>query len=113
MLSYVACLLIALVATMVIEYSFPNHQHTGRFYKISCGIYPLILVGIARATTLRWASTAIAQADMSFIGGMAWILPIFHGRPLLGPIYNTADHRVPLQIPLLLALPALAIDLLP
>ncbi|PYM15932.1 MAG: hypothetical protein DME18_02895 [Verrucomicrobia bacterium] len=112
MLACVAGVLIALVATMVIEYSFPNHQHTGRFYKISCGIYPLILVGIARATKLRWASTAIALAYMSVIAGMAWILPIFPGRPLLGPIYNPVDHMVPLPFPLLLVLPAIALDLL-
>ncbi|PYK98580.1 MAG: hypothetical protein DME19_12030 [Verrucomicrobia bacterium] len=95
MLAYVAGVLIALVATMVIEYSFPNHQHTGRFYKISCGIYPLILVGIARATKLRWASTAIALAYMSVIA-----------------IYNPVDHMVPLPFPLLLVLPAIALDLL-
>jgi len=112
MLAYSAGVLVALVATMVIEYSFPNHQHTGLFYKISCGIYPLVLVGIARATRLRWASTAIALAYMGVIAGMAWILPLFPGRPLLGPIYNRVDHMVPLPFPLLLVAPAIALDLL-
>jgi hypothetical protein len=112
MLAYAAGVLIALIATMVTEYSFPNHQHTGRFYRISCAIYPLILVGMARATKLRWAATLIALAYMSVTAGMAWILPLFPGRPLLGPIYNPVDHMVALPFPLLLVVPALALDLL-
>jgi len=110
MLAYTAGVLVALVATMVIEYSFPNHQHTGRFYRISCGIYPLILVGIARATKLRWAASVIALSYMGIVAGLAWILPLFPGRPLLAPIYNPVDHMVPLPFPLLLLAPALALD---
>jgi hypothetical protein len=112
MLAYTGGVLVALVATMVTEYSFPNQQHTGRFYEISCAIYPLILTGIGRATRMRWAATAIALAYMSIAAGMAWILPIFPGQPLLGPIYHPVDHMVPLPFPLLLVLPAVALDCL-
>ena len=112
MLAYAAGVLIALIATMVTEYSFPNHQHTGRFYRISCAIYPVILVGMARATKIRWAATLIALAYMTVTAGMAWILPLFPGRPLLGPIYNPVDHMVALPFPLLLVAPAFALDLL-
>jgi len=43
---------------------------------------------------------------------MIWLLPIFHGEPKLAPIYRTVTHMVPPAWPLLLVLPALAIDLL-
>jgi hypothetical protein len=43
---------------------------------------------------------------------MLWILPLFPARPLLAPIYNPVTHMWPTEFPLLLVLPALAIDLL-
>jgi hypothetical protein len=43
---------------------------------------------------------------------MAWILPLFPGEPKLGPVNNRVTHFVPLPFPLLLVLPALAMDLI-
>ena len=40
------------------------------------------------------------------------MLPLFAGRPLLGPIYVQVDRFLPPDLPLLLIVPALAIDLL-
>ena len=111
-LAYTGGVLVAMVATMLTEYSFPNQQHTGRFYIVSCAVYPVILNGIGRATRLCWAATAIALAYMGIVAGMGWILPLFPGQPLLGPIYHPVDHMVPLPFPLLLAIPAIGIDTL-
>jgi hypothetical protein len=96
----------------LIEYSFPNQQRTNPFYTMSAATYPLYLVGIARASKLRWASTLIALIYMAIVAAMAWVLPIFPGEPRLGPIYNRIDHFVPLPFPLLLVVPAFGIDLL-
>jgi hypothetical protein len=38
------------------------------------------------------------------------VLPLFAGQPLLGPIYVQVDRFVPPDFPLLLVVPALAID---
>jgi hypothetical protein len=52
-------ILLCLAAIMVTEKSLPNQQHAALFYKISCGLYPLFLVALARASKLpgrrrRW-----------------------------------------------------------
>jgi hypothetical protein len=43
---------------------------------------------------------------------MLWILPLFAGRPLLGPIYVQVERFIPPDPPLLLVVPAVAVDLL-
>ncbi len=42
---------------------------------------------------------------------MVWILPLFPAQPMLGPINMPMDHMVPPLFPMLLVVPALAIDL--
>jgi len=42
---------------------------------------------------------------------MLWILPLFEGRPLLGPIYVPLDRFLPPDPPLLLIVPAVAVDI--
>jgi hypothetical protein len=42
---------------------------------------------------------------------MVWILPLFPAQPMLAPINNPIDHMVPPLFPLLLIVPAAAIDL--
>jgi len=40
-----------------------------------------------------------------------WILPLFHAQPKLGPVYRQIDHFIPWEFPLLIIVPAFAIDL--
>ena len=110
--TYAAGILLVLVATVVMEYSEPNRQHTGVFYKVSAALYPLILLAVARASRLRWGATWTAVSYTALRLAMLWILPLFPAHPLLAPIYNPVHHMWPTEFPLLLILPALAIDLL-
>jgi hypothetical protein len=43
---------------------------------------------------------------------MVWLLPLLPGEPLVAPIYHPRDHLLPPPFPLLLLLPALAVDAL-
>jgi hypothetical protein len=110
--TYAAGILLVLAATVVLEYSEPNRQHSGLFYKVSAGVYPLILLAAARGARLRWGATWTAISYTVLRLAMLWILPLFPARPLLAPIYNPVTHMWPTEFPLLLILPALAIDLL-
>jgi hypothetical protein len=110
--TYAAGILLVLVATVVMEYSEPNRQHTGIFYKVSAALYPLILLAAARGSRLRWGTTWTALSYTAIRLAMLWILPLFPAHPLLAPIYNPVHHMWPTEFPLLLILPALAIDLL-
>src|SRR4029453_1837162 len=94
------------------EYSISHQQPSPRFYRISCGLYPLFLLAAARASKLRWPATTVALVYMLVIFTMLWILPLFPAEPMLGPIYNRVTHMVPPAFPLLLVIPAFAIDLL-
>ncbi|HKV08871.1 MAG TPA: hypothetical protein VJ725_12075 [Thermoanaerobaculia bacterium] len=107
---YAAGVVLAVTATFLLEYDFPNDQHTAIFYKVSCVAFPLLLVAVARSSRLPWAATGASAFYMLIACAMAWILPLFPARPLLGPINNPVDHMVPNPFPLLLIIPAAGID---
>ncbi|HEY8021569.1 MAG TPA: hypothetical protein VIH93_10730 [Thermoanaerobaculia bacterium] len=109
---YTAGVLLVMASTFVMEYSDPNLQHGNLFYQISCGLYPLALLTANRASGLRWGATAAAAAYTAIKLALLWILPLFPARPLLAPIYNPVTHMWPTTFPLLLILPAIALDLL-
>jgi hypothetical protein len=109
---YAAGVLVVMASVFLIEHSWPNQQRTDRFYFWSGRVYPLYLLGMARASKFKWGATWIALIYMALTALAAWILPLFHGQPRLGPIYNPIDHFVPLPFPLLLVVPAIAIDVL-
>jgi hypothetical protein len=104
-------ILLLMAAIFLTEHSVPNAQHSGRFYADSASTYPLYLVAAARASKLRWPATITAAVYMLIVMLMIWILPLFAGEPRLAPIYNPVDHFVPPAFPLLLIVPAVAIDL--
>jgi hypothetical protein len=110
---YAGGVLIVSMATVAIEYvGFPNDHRNAPFYLVSAGIFPLFLVGISRASLSRWGATGAAAAYMALSVLMMWILQLFSAEPLLGPILRPVDSMVAPPFPLLLVVPALAIDLL-
>jgi uncharacterized membrane protein len=102
--------LITMLNIFMTEFSLPNDQHNGTFYRVSCRAYPIYLAIIARAAQMRWAATKAALVFMGIVATMAWILPLFPATPKLAPIYNPVTHMVPPAFPLLLVFPALAVD---
>jgi len=109
---YGAGVLLALASVFLTEMSWPNDQRTARFLTWSSATYPFYLLGMARASKFRWGATLVAAIYMLIGAIMTWVLPLFAGQPKLGPIYNHVDHFVPLPFPLLMVVPALAIDLI-
>ncbi|HYX25374.1 MAG TPA: hypothetical protein VFC23_14560 [Thermoanaerobaculia bacterium] len=109
---YAAGIVLLMAATLITEYSYPNHHHGGLFYEIACGVFPFSLVSVARSSRQRWAATTACAFYMLLACSMVWILPLFPAHPKLGPINTPVDHMVAPLFPLLLIVPALAIDLL-
>jgi hypothetical protein len=70
----------------------------------------VLLVAVARSSRLRWAATLTCAFYMLIACAMVWILPLFPAQPMLGPINNPVDHMVPPLFPLLLIVPAVAVD---
>jgi hypothetical protein len=109
---YVAGVVLLMLATVLMEDSYPNDQHGAHFYKASCLVYPVLLAAVARASRLRWAATKTALFYTALELAMLWILPLFPAQPRLAPINFPLDHMAAPLFPLLLIVPAVAIDLL-
>lgn len=111
--AFAAALLITMVATAIQENaSVGNQMHGSFFYQLTACTILLFLVGLSRASRLRWPATTIAAIYSAITMIMSWILQLFPATPMLAPIYNPVTHMVPPPFPLLIIVPAIAIDLL-
>jgi hypothetical protein len=108
---YAAGLILINFGTMASEYTWRIFQHGVFFYQVVCGALLLPLVGGAIASRLRWSATATAGVYMGFLLGLGWIFQLFPAEPRLSPILFRIDRMIPPQYPLLLVVPAVAIDL--
>ncbi len=104
--------LVTLWADFVTEFSWPNVQHSAKFYNVVALPFPLLLVLAATASRIRGAATIAAGTYMFVLIAMILVLPLFPAHPKLAPIYHPVDHMVPPAFPLLLVMPAIAIDLI-
>ena len=109
---YSAGLMLLNIATLSTEYIGRWDMHQSLFYQVACGVFPFVLVSAARASSARWPATTVAAVYSAITMLMLWALPLFEGRPLLGPIYVQMDRFLPPEPPLLLIVPAIAIDVL-
>ena len=112
---YSAALLLVNASTLGTDYFGRWHMHQSFFYAVCCLVFPFLLVGPARAVAsgrVRWPATTVAAIFMLIRMALMWILPLFPAEPGLGPIYVHVDRFLPPDFPLLLIVPAIAIDLL-
>ena len=109
--AYASGLVLTFIAILATEYTDRVLHHSSIFYSVASGAFPLLLVGAARASRLRWPATTIAAVYMLVTAAMVWILPLFPAEPLLGPIRRQITHMVPMDFPLLLIAPAFVLDL--
>jgi hypothetical protein len=104
--------LLALIGGMTLVSNIANRQHAAAFYQIACAIYPAVLTALAVSGRGRFPATSAALVYGLLLGAAVWLLPLVPGSPAVAPIYQHRDHLLPPPFPLLLLLPALAIDLL-
>jgi hypothetical protein len=94
------------------EYISRSEQHSALFYIVIAIGTPAVLIAIAVASQQRWACTIMAGVYSAYQLAFLWILPLFPAEPKLGPVYRQVTHFIPWEFPLLLIVPALAIDLI-
>jgi hypothetical protein len=104
-------LFLTVLAVLLLEEAPRALMHSGRFYRTLSRPVVLLLVAVAVAGRKRWPATTAAAVYMIVLAGTSWILMLFPATPKLGPIYQDITHYVPLDFPLLLIVPAFAIDL--
>ena len=86
-------------------------MHTSHFYQVSTAVFLFFILSAARASVARWPATTIAAVYTGLTLFMMLLMPLFAAQPLLGPIYVQVDHFMPTDFPLLLIVPAVALDL--
>jgi hypothetical protein len=109
---YTGGIFILTSSVFLLEYIWPNQQHTARFFVVCALTYPARLVALSCAGRVSWPATRVAAVYMGFFCAINWILGLFPATPLLAPIFNPITHMVALPFPLLLIFPGIAIDLL-
>ena len=113
LVAFGAGILLQNIAIMGIEQiAFPNAAHSGLYYMVAGGAFPLVLIAVARASKTKWAATAAAAAYALISLVMIWVLQLFPATPKLAPVFNPVTHMVAPPFPLLLVVPAVALDLL-
>jgi len=109
---YVGGMILVSLTVVQMELTHRSLMHTAHFYRVVSMVGPLVLAGVARASRYRWAATAVAGTYSLFTLLMSWILPLFPAEPKLGPVYHHVTQFIPPEFPLLLIIPAFALDLL-
>jgi hypothetical protein len=86
--------------------------HRSSLYIFASAAFPILMMAVGRAVLHKWAITAATGVYTLLMLLTLWIIPLFPAEPKLGPILNHIDHYQGFQFPLLLILPAIALDFL-
>jgi hypothetical protein len=96
----------------LMEYTWDVQLHSASAY-IALGIaLPLVFAMMSQASRYRWAATFTATVYTIFVITEILILPLFPAQPKLGPVFYPVTHMVPAKFPILIIVPAIALDLL-
>jgi hypothetical protein len=109
---YVCGLGLVMLLFMLMEFTGRSRLHTSLPYVLVSLVAPIPMAVAARATRFRFPITAVAAIYTFVLISLILVLPLFPAQPKLGPVYQNVTHFIPPQFPLLLIVPALALDLL-
>jgi hypothetical protein len=109
---YVGGLIVSGQMFFLIEYTWDVQLHSVVAYTTMGIALPLVFAILSQASRYKWAATSTAAVYMIFAIAEILILPLFPAQPKLGPVFNPVTHFVPAKFPILLFVPALALDLL-
>ena len=94
------------------EYTWDVALHQAAAYIALAIAIPVAFAAFSEASRFRWAATTCAAVYTLFVIGEILILPLVPAQPKLGPVYFPVTHLVPAKFPILIIVPALALDLL-
>lgn len=108
----VSCIaFVLLTATALSPYALPNLQRTALFAQLSAAAVPLVLVFAQQVLPQRASASLVALGYMLGVALLVWLLPLWPARPEVAPVFQQIEALLPPRFPLLLILPALALDL--
>jgi hypothetical protein len=112
MILYIGGIMLILNMFFRMEYSWDIYLHNSVAYKAMALGVPLYLAMLWQASRFRFASTVEAAIYTLFVIGLILILPLFPASPRLGPVLHPVTQFIPPKFPILLIVPAFALDLL-
>lgn len=107
---YVAAMVLVALSVMSSDYHWIPMRHTAMMYRVLALFVPAVFAAVSFGSGRKWAATTVASIYFVFIALLIWILPLFPAQPKLGPVYYQITHFVPPPFPLLLFVPAFALD---
>jgi hypothetical protein len=99
-------------ALFILESTPMEFMHNSEFYRAVATAFPIALIAITVVSKHRWPATIMAAIYTALFLAALWIFPMFPAAPKLGPVYQNITHMVPLWFPVLVIVPAFALDLL-
>jgi hypothetical protein len=112
LLLYVGGLMVVFQMFFRMEYTWDVFLHGSEAYESMAIGIPTLLAVLWQASRSRWACTWSTLIYMVFVEGAVLILPLFPAQPKLGPVFQMVTHFIPPKFPILLIVPAIALDLL-
>lgn len=109
---YVGGLIVSGQMFFLIEYTWDVGLHRAIAYIAMAIALPAAFAVLSQASRYKWAATTTAAVYMLFAIGEILIMPLVPAQPKLGPVFNPLTHLVPAKFPILIIVPALALDLL-
>jgi hypothetical protein len=107
---YMGGLAVVNMGTFIMEYTFRVNMHSAVYYLAVGLAIPFFLLAVSGSAGVPWATTKVAAVYMVFWQTMNVVLPLFPAEPKLGPIYHQVTHFAPSTFPILIVIPAIAID---
>jgi len=109
---YIGGLIVGGQMFFLLQFTWDVLLHGSQPYIVIAISVPVALAMLSKASQHRWAATLAASVYTIFAIGEILILPLFPAQPKLGPVYYQVTHLVPAKFPILIIVPALALDLL-
>ena len=95
----------------IMEYTWDVALHRVIAYICLAIAVPVVFATISQASRFRWAATTVSLIYAGSIIAFILIFPLFPAQPKLGPVFYPVTHLVPPKFPILLFVPAFALDL--
>jgi hypothetical protein len=109
---YVTGIMLTVLMIMLMETTSRSYLHSSNAYIVMAAVTPILLAIGWRVTRRPFAATAVAGLYTFVNVALIQLLPLFPAEPKLGPVYQHVTHFIPPQFPILLIVPALALDLI-
>ncbi len=96
----------------LLEQTWDVMLHGALAYETMAAALPIVFALLWRTSGVRWASTIAASVYTVYALAEILIFPLVPASPKLGPVFFPVTHLVPAKFPILVIVPAIALDLL-